>query len=134
MPAPEAVDLSDLPDVLARFAEAAGVGPALKLAAAFGGTELYIPEKMVPGHRIAEAVGREPAEILVEIFGTGVLLIPLGPTSMKNRTHDEIRRLRSEGRAYPDIARATGVHIRTVQRVCNAAKDDPRQLDLLNPA
>ena len=52
--------------------------PALvKLAEAFGGMRLYIPEKYLQASEIVEAVGHDVARVLSDAYGRDVIKVPL---------------------------------------------------------
>lgn len=121
-----------LPGVLREVAEEAGLPAALRLAHAFGGTEIWIPEKLTAGHRLIEALGREAAEKVVQMFGSGHLLVPLGPLADGRAKRREIMRMIEDGRTAADIARRLRCHVRTVYRArARGGRGDARQLDLL---
>lgn len=122
--------IDELPGVLREIAEATSVAVALKVAHAFGGTEIYIPAKAGPKTPLVKAIGMADATEIIERFGYGELLIPLGPTSDFSRKRRAIIALLDEGRSAPEIARRLKCHRRTVIRVRNH-RPDPRQLDLL---
>lgn len=107
-----------LSGVLADIEEACGSAAALQMAAAFGGREIYIPrpEAIGESHPIAQAVGLACGRKIAAHLAHGVVLIPLGPHSSLGRRRDSYRRLRLEGRSLAFIARALGVHIRTIKR------------------
>lgn len=107
----------DLPDVLATVAQACGTAAALKLAHALGGTTVKVPSKATPSCALTRAVGLDVATAIVEIFGAGDLLIPLGPVGWQRRARAAIVRATEEGRSIRAAARAAGVHERTVKRV-----------------
>lgn len=106
-----------LPEVLARVAEACGVGAALNLAGTFGGRELYVPrpESVDEDHPLAVALGLACARKAAAVLGHGKLLIPLGPASSVHRRTALYRRLRREGRSNSQIAAALGIHVRAVE-------------------
>ena len=127
---PATLDL--LPGVLREIAEEAGLPAALRMADAFGGTEVWIPARLVDGHRLAELLGRAPAEAVVRRFGSGHLLIPMGPLADGRAKRVRILCMIDEGRSSSAIARALRCHVRTVYRVkAHAETGDARQLDLL---
>ena len=132
VPTPQ--DGEPLPEVLARVAEACGLGAALNLAHAFGGRELYVPrtEGLTEDHPLAIALGLACARKAAVALGHGKLLIPLGPASSAHQKTRLYRRLRREGKTNPQIAAAMGVHLRAVefrnQRARRAEADDEPDL------
>lgn len=107
----------DLPGVLGEFAAVAGRAAALRLAADFGGTEVYVPREVDAGHPLAKSLGLAAARKLVECFGHGRLLVPLGPFATGARRRQAIVRMLAERRPAREIARRLGCHIRTVYYV-----------------
>lgn len=130
----DAATLAALPGVLREVAQAAGLGAALQLAGEFGGTEIWVPEKLTPDHRLAKALGAEAAGVVLALYGRGHLLVPLGPLADAGRKRREIMAMIEMGRPASEIARALRCHVRTVYRTkSRSAAGDPNQLDLLAP-
>lgn len=109
-------DFSGLPPVLARVAEACGRGAALRLASEFGGTVIYVPKKAQPSSPLVRTIGAAAVEMMIAEFGHGNLEIPLGPFGLRRDTHRAIRRGLAQQRSQAKVARAVGVHHRTVRR------------------
>lgn len=64
-------------EVMDSLAVHAGFKAAMLMVAAFGGTDVYIPAKMLPNHRIAQLIGMPAAQFLAQHFGNIELRIPL---------------------------------------------------------
>ena len=64
-------------EVMDSLAVHAGFKAAMLMVAAFGGTDVYVPEKMSPNHRIAQLIGLPAAQFLAQHFGNIELRIPL---------------------------------------------------------
>lgn len=64
-------------EVMDSLAVHAGFKAAMLMVAAFGGTDVYIPAKMSPNHRIAQLIGLPAAQFLAQHFGNIELRIPL---------------------------------------------------------
>ena len=128
----DAATLDLLPGVLREVAQAAGLAAALQLAGEFGGTEIWVPEKLTPDHRLAVALGTEAAGAVVALYGRGHLLVPLGPLADAGRKRREIIAMIEKGRPAAEIARSLHCHVRTVFRVkASGGAGDARQMDLL---
>ena len=126
--------LDALPGVLREVAQATGLGAALKLAGEFGGTEIWVPEKMTPDHRLARALGIDAAAAVVALYGMGHLLVPLGPLADAGRKRREIMAMIEKSRPAAEIARVLRCHVRTVYRTkSRSVAGDTNQLDLLAP-
>lgn len=127
-----------LPGILARVAEECGEGIALRFAAEFGGQEIYMPDagRVGPEHRLAQALGLDTARRIAEALSPpGRMIVPLGPTSSLGRRKAEIRRLVDAGKPVAHMARALGVHERTVyfHKARLKEQDADRGPDLFDP-
>lgn len=120
----------DLPGVLGVVAEKVSLTAAFKLAAEFGGTLVYIPERVSDESPLARALGVADARAVAAALGRGNIEIPLGPFATHARRRAEIRRLLAGGTSGQEVARRLWVSARTVRKVRNADGDE-RQLDLL---
>lgn len=129
---------SDWPELLQRVAECCGAGVALRLARTYGGREIYIPtpESIDEGHHLAVSLGLASARQIADTLSAGKITIPMGPTATRERRAEAIRRMRLEGRSNPQIARALGIHLRTVelrhQVDRNLGKANSENLDLFD--
>lgn len=124
MAVPEQDD--DLPGVLGEYAEVAGRAAAYRFAADFGGTEVYVPLEIGAAHPLARSLGLAAARKLVECFGHGRLLVPLGPFATGARRRQAIVKMLDERKPVREIARRLGCHIRTVYLV-KEERDDSCQ-------
>lgn len=132
----ELVAWATWPDLLRRIAEACGSSVALEFASTFGGRELYVPtpERIEEGHPMARALGLATARKVASVLGGGKQVIPLGPASTVQRRHRAIRSLKKDGMKNPAIARALGIHTRTVEIRLQRDREgpDPDQLPLFD--
>lgn len=129
-------DLAPLTGFLAELADLVGEQGARRLAHAHGGTRLYVPERLTPEHHLVAEIGYEAALTLVHAFKREHLEIPLGPggiyaQSMRER-REIVSRLDEQGKSAPEIARAAGVHSRTVYRHRAKGRADPDQPGLFD--
>jgi len=127
-----------LPGALKEIAAVAGEDAALAIAAARGGTQIYIPPEPGRDHWLTKLVGPKAALAIADKFTCGVggmrLDLPLGPKGHAARQRAKVdRMILAGGASESDIARATGYTIRAVRR--RRAKlglpADDRQLSLL---
>ncbi|MEQ8585231.1 MAG: helix-turn-helix domain-containing protein [Thalassobaculaceae bacterium] len=121
---------------LAELAELVGEKGARRLAQMHGGTRLYVPERLTPDHPLVTEIGYEAALSLVHAFKREHLEIPLGPSgayvqSIRSR-REIVSRLDEQGKSAPEIARAAGVHSRTVYRHRAKGRPDPNQPGLFD--
>lgn len=129
---------SELPGALAEIAAVAGEDAALAVAAARGGTQVYIPPAPDRDHWLSRLVGHKAALAIADRLTCGIgsirIDLPLGPKGQAARARAKVDRLIEQGElSERDIARATGYTIRGVRRrraKLNAQPDD-RQLPLL---
>ncbi|MGH6879480.1 hypothetical protein [Hypericibacter sp.] len=119
-----AEDLSELPPILRRIAEACGLGVALQLGDQFGGIPVYIPKEAAEDCVLVRAIGAEAVAKMIKEFNSGHLEIPLGPFGNRKRVWRAIRQNLREGRSNTKTARAVGVHQRTVSRHRGRVDDD----------
>lgn len=131
--------MSDLPGTLAEIAAVAGEDAALAIAAARGGTQIYIPPAPDRDHWLSRLVGHKAALAIADRLTCGVggmrVELPLGPKGAAARLRAKVDRMIQDGEASErDIARATGYTIRGVRR--RKAKlgttPDDRQLPLFD--
>lgn len=109
---------ADWPDVLQQVAEACGAGAALRLAASYGGRELYLPrpDAINEGHHLAVQLGLATARRVAETLREGKIVIPMGPTNSAARRAEAMRRMKRDGATIASTAKAVGLHERTVYR------------------
>lgn len=110
-------DTPSLPDVLDQIAETLGEAFALEVAARLGGTEIWLKADPGAEDRVVQALGMDKARRLAAALGTGKLLVPMAAGADRARRHARIASLRAAGRPIHEVARAAGVHERTVYRV-----------------
>lgn len=111
-------DIEGWPEVLREIAldDRLGREVALRLSRSFGGTEVWLARNPRPKAELLKCVSRRHCEALVDLFGSGRLMIPMGPLTSTAERRQAIRRLLKAGRSHSFIARATKVHLMTVKR------------------
>ncbi len=116
---------ADLPGVLAEIAAATTRMTALKVAAAVGGTRVYIPTRPTEDHWLAMLVGHERATAigaaLAPAQGGLDILVPMGPLAQRLSRWRRIKEMIDSNMSKREIARAVGCHERTVQYHRNKA-------------
>jgi DNA-binding NarL/FixJ family response regulator len=128
-------DMEGLPEVLRTVAEEISLPVALRLAAELGGTRIWVPERPRPDSALAQAMGQETAERICAVLGPGKITIPLGPNATHAHRAQRIVELLEEGLSHNEVARAVGVHVRTVERhASRAGSGDRRQSSLFDMA
>lgn len=119
--------LALLPRKLAEVAELIGVQGAVKLANAYGGTELYIPANMSAEHPIAQAIGHGQALLLSETYGNDYIDVPLGHAWRRAVRNLAMVSARKRGESQSDVARQYGMTtrgVRMIERKCEADDED----------
>lgn len=112
-----------LPGILREIGDVVGLEAAMKVAAAKGGTRAYFPAKPEPGHWLAKLVGLDHARAIGRQLASGraglELEVPMGPSASQAKRWRRIIEMSADGQSKPAIARAVGVHHKTVQRILN---------------
>lgn len=102
---------SPLPGILAEIEEIAGRDAAVALALALGGESVYVPRpnKVCPGHRLAEAVGVAAARAIAGHYQGEAIDVPMARRAL-------VRELAGRGIPNGEIARRLGLANKTVRR------------------
>lgn len=119
-----------LPHLLRELADAFGMDVALAFARRFGGGTLHIPREAKPEHAIARAAGIEVLRFLVDRYASDRVVVPLGPTSLMRVQMRRADELIAKGASLLEVARETGLHVRTVSRIKARQSVIRRQGDL----
>lgn len=132
--------MNPLPGILAEIADIAGEDAALAVAAARGGTSIYIPSAPRADHWLSHLVGHKAALTIGDRLTGGFIGgmrvdLPLGPKGAAARLRAKVDRMIRENRSERDIALATGYSSRSVRRrrsqlVRAGRLKDDRQLPL----
>jgi len=129
--------MTALPGVLQEIAEVVGEEAALEIAAARGGTQVYIPPVPPSDHWLCKLIGVELARLLADKLTMGIkglrLELPLGPASHAAQVRARVDAMIKTGASERDIALATRYSIRAIRRrraLLNADTDAARQLSL----
>lgn len=98
-----------------------GVAAATALVQRFGGREIHVPapDRLEPGHPLAQTLGLDAARRFARDFEGPRYLVPRGVGRGSGLPHDaaaEIRALIERGASASAIAARTGCHIRTIAR------------------
>lgn len=112
-----------LPGTLAEIAAVAGEDAALAIAAARGGTQVYIPPHPDADHWLSVLVGLKAAQAIADRLTCGVgsgirVELPMGPKGAAARLRAKVDRMLRQVPAPSEreIALATGYSIRSVRR------------------
>lgn len=127
--------MTQLPAILAEIADIAGEDAALAVAAARGGTQVYIPPEPGTEHWLSRLVGHKAAIAIADRLTCEVggrrLELPVGPKGHAARARAKVDRMILSGASERAIALATGYTARGVRRRKARLKvRDDRQLPL----
>lgn len=88
------------------------------LAQAFGGTRLYVPTAIPADHEIAQAIGREAADLLSRRYSPATIRVPLARS-------ERARHYRALGLSNAQIARKLGMAETGVDKLFARMADAP---------
>lgn len=137
---PIAIRDQDVADSIREINANFGAEAALALIAAFGGTEIYIPETWREGHAL-NVIGEELAKALCAQIGGSTVVIPKELITSQAR-HRRAHELAREGHKTAEIARALNLTERHVYKLLASNPSsrrqarrfvDPRQISFLPP-
>lgn len=113
--------IRNLPGVLADVQRLCGDGVAVRFAATFGDSKLYIPQvaRLRDDHPLVQALGRRAARVIASRLGGQEYPIPTGRWSIN---HHNARLLRLAGWPARPIARALALRENTVDRLTEDLK------------
>ena len=110
-PAP---DLSWLPKFTRQIARVAGLDAALALAAAHGGTRIYIPRNLPADHWLITLVGQDAAQRMAREFGGEGYNMDHHPTHGIKGMRRAAERALDEQLSANEAARISGLHVRSI--------------------
>jgi|SRR5690554_5167497 len=124
------VEAELLPASMAELVDIIGLPAVLQLMKAFGGTEVWVPEKLSHAHDLVAAIGPEAAQTLCEYMARERLKVPRGKAIEIEVRNRGIRRERQEGSKLAELARRYKLTDRQVLNILNAEPEDDRQQDM----
>lgn len=124
------VETELLPDSMADLVDIIGLPAVLKLMKTFGGTELWVPEKLSHAHNLVTAIGPEAAQTLCEYMARERLKVPRGAEITREIRNRAIRRERREGAKLAELALCYGLTDRQVLNILNSEPADDSQQDM----
>ena len=102
-------DADDRSDAIERIVRAIAAHRAVELFLNFGGSALYLSERIKPGSRLVRIIGEPGAEALLREFGAGHVNVPLGNAWMA-------RHLDGQGVARAAITRRLRISRNSLRR------------------
>lgn len=94
-----------------------GMNAVWRLTRAFGGRHIHLPRPSRRKSVLDEPLGRDLVAWLYQQYGSGDLLIPMGPCAPKLRDAVHVLHLRREGMSTAQIAKTLQCHVRNVGRI-----------------
>jgi hypothetical protein len=122
-------DYSFLPPLQAEIATVIGLYATMKLAAEWGGCEIYIPARAPNDHWLVQSIGREAADGLCAYFAAHIegdgrrahhgvkITLPLGQAGSREKARCRAIELLDKGASLKEAARGSGLHQRTIQNI-----------------
>jgi len=105
-----------------------GLPQVLLLAAHYGGTPLYIPQRLGADHKLAGLLGLEAAQTLAAHYAGQTLYVALNSTGdhvrQGKKRQQRIRELKEQGWSHTRIARELRTTDRTVRKVLGKESND----------
>lgn len=137
------IEAADIPDdvqpcsawteSMLEMAEWIGAAATLRLIAAFGGIDIYVPIDMQPDHPFAQAIGIDAARRLVAVYGGERLELSAGNPALAAARRDGVLAQVKAGRlSKRQAARQLGTSTRYVRQLM-AAPRIVRQLGAPRP-
>lgn len=133
----EGLSAANLPGVLREIADIAGEEAALAVAAARGGTQIYLPTVPPIDHWLCRLIGVKQARAVAEHLTCGIygcrIELPLGPAGHAAKARATVDAMLMEGRSERDIAIATGYSVRGIRmrrKRLGRPPDQDRQLSM----
>jgi Mor family transcriptional regulator len=115
-----AINLWHLPTVLREIAERIGLDGALKLITTYGGTRIYVPKQINPGHSLALLLGEDAAAELANFCGGREHFdIPKAQIAICALRDEKIRADRSAGHTVAELARRYNLTERRIRHITN---------------
>lgn len=96
---------ADLPGSLSEIKEVIGLDATINLVRAFGGTRIYVPAKMGPGHKLIAALGEEASTALSKRFKGEEIAVPRAAKALKAVRDREMCILYDTGTSVPNLAK-----------------------------
>jgi len=104
-------------DLLGEVEEAFGPAAAARLAARLGGQRIWIPTTEEGRRRLADLIGAEVADMLIERYGGIDVYVPMNVRETRVRRERCIAEMAARGLGTREIAARIGCTRRTVQRI-----------------
>ncbi len=124
------VEAELLPASMADLVDIIGLPAVLSLMKTFGGTEVWVPQKLSHAHDLVRAIGPEAAQTLCEYMAGERCKVPRGADITREIRNRAIRRERREGAKLAELALRYEVTDRQVLNILNSEPADDCQQDM----
>lgn len=114
-----ALDPRYLPAMLQPFIRKTGPAPTIMLIEHYGGTRLMVPNHADPSHALAQLLGFEAFERLVQEFGGDTIDAPLGTIAKRATRNTRIKAGRAAGETVATLARRFQLTERAIRLIVN---------------
>lgn len=94
-----------------------GFSATVRLAAWFGGMNLYVPATVEPGQKIVTLIGESAARRLSEEFGREHIWLPNLSGPLREKRNSEVFHLLVAGNSIREISEKTGLTERRVSQI-----------------
>lgn len=120
-----------LPGVLQDIAGMIGLPGTLKLVEKYGGTRLYVPQKLDAEHDLSRLIGLDHATMLAETYGgEDHFDIPRAVAATRAVRDAHIRADRADGITHSQLALRYGLTERQIRNILGNEPEDDRQVGL----
>ncbi len=113
----------NLPPVVREIEQIAGWTAALRIVKRWGGTRLYVPERIGEGHPLAQAAGLDAAAKLSRRFAGVHIEIPRAYRALCAERRAQIAARYAAGESAARLAREYGMHHRWIRWVVADARN-----------
>jgi hypothetical protein len=105
--------MTTFPGIAGDIEKLIGVELTTALLRRWGGCQINLPIR-VAGSKLAEVVGEQAAQTIIDGIGHGKVTLPCGSLRGARRRKDEAKLMLRKGASLQDVALACDLHTRTV--------------------
>ncbi|NKB37881.1 MAG: hypothetical protein GKR93_12065 [Gammaproteobacteria bacterium] len=124
------IDIELLPKTTREIVEVIGLPSTILMVEHYGGTELWVPEKIDRNHDLAKTIGLESAAKLCHHFSREKLLIDKCESAMNAIRNAEIVRRYQSGDTAKSLGKEFNLHERMIWYILSDTPKDSNQIHL----
>lgn len=97
-----------------------GFSATIRLVGWFGGSNVYVPEQVDDGHKLAAVLGISAARALCSEFGSQTIWVPADPAGDRRRSYEvrkSVAKALLKSNSTQAVAEDLGLSVRQVQRI-----------------